>query len=57
MWEKNTYRILVRKRPLGTPRTILKWILGWSGVDWIDVAQNRDNLRALVSTLMNLRVP
>ena len=26
-------------------------------IDWIDLAQNRDRLRALVSSLMNLRVP
>jgi hypothetical protein len=27
------------------------------GVDWTDVAQNRDQWRALVNTVMNLRVP
>jgi len=27
------------------------------GIDWIDLAQDRDRWRALVSTLMNLRVP
>jgi hypothetical protein len=38
--------------------TILGWILGrWDGVDWIDIAQNRDQWRALVNTIMNLRVP
>jgi uncharacterized protein YjcR len=39
--------------------TILKWILeiGWDGMDWIDVAQDRDQWRALVNTVMNLRVP
>jgi hypothetical protein len=31
--------------------------IGWDGVDWIDLAQDRDQLRALVSTMMNLRVP
>jgi hypothetical protein len=36
--------------------TILKWI-GWDGMDWIDLAQNRDQRRALVNTVMNLRVP
>jgi hypothetical protein len=29
----------------------------WDGVDWIDVAQDRDQLRALVSAVMNLWVP
>jgi hypothetical protein len=31
--------------------------IGWDGVDWVDVAQDRDNWRALVNTMMNLRVP
>jgi hypothetical protein len=31
--------------------------IGWDGVDWIDLAQDRDQWRALVNTLMNLRVP
>jgi hypothetical protein len=30
---------------------------GWDGVDWIDVAQDRDQWKALVNTVMNLRVP
>jgi hypothetical protein len=41
-------------------RIILKWILrelGWGGMDWIDLAQNRDQWRALVDTVMNLLVP
>jgi hypothetical protein len=29
----------------------------WDGIDWIDLAQDRDQWRALVNTLMNLRVP
>jgi hypothetical protein len=39
--------------------TISKWILreiGWDGVDWIDMAQDRDQWRALVNTVLNLRV-
>jgi hypothetical protein len=35
---------------------ILKWILGWSGMDWIDMAQDTDQWRALVNTVMNLGV-
>jgi hypothetical protein len=31
--------------------------IGWDGVDWIDMAQDRDQWRALVSTVMNLQVP
>jgi hypothetical protein len=30
---------------------------GWDGVDWIDLAQDRDRWRALVNTVMNLQVP
>jgi hypothetical protein len=29
---------------------------GWDGMDWIDLAQDRNQLRALVNTVMNLRV-
>jgi hypothetical protein len=31
--------------------------IGWDGVDWIDLAQDRDQWRALVNTVMNLQVP
>jgi hypothetical protein len=31
--------------------------IGWDSVDWIDVAQERDQWRALVKTMLNLRVP
>jgi hypothetical protein len=31
--------------------------IGWGGKGWIDLAQNRNRWRALVNTVMNLRVP
>jgi hypothetical protein len=31
--------------------------IGWDVMDWIDLAQNRDKWKALVNTVMNLRVP
>jgi hypothetical protein len=31
--------------------------IGWDGMDWIDLAQDRDQWRALVDMVMNLRVP
>jgi hypothetical protein len=60
--KRNAYRLLVGKtegrRPLGKPR--LRWVdlleIGWGGVDWIGLAQDRDNWRALVNAVMNLRV-
>jgi hypothetical protein len=52
------------KRPLGRPRRIsvdnIKMDvreIGWNGVDSMDMAQDRDQWRALVSTVLNLRVP
>jgi hypothetical protein len=41
-------------------RIILKWIferLDGGGIDWISLAEDRDRWRALVYTVMNLRVP
>jgi hypothetical protein len=61
---RNAYKILMRKPELGTPRR--KWEdnikmdlgeIGWGGMDWIDVAQDKDQWKALVNTVMNLRVP
>jgi hypothetical protein len=63
--KRNAYRILVgkpeSKRPLGRRRWVdnIKMYLreiGWDGVHWIDLAQDRDQWRALVNTVMNLRV-
>jgi hypothetical protein len=64
---RNAYRILVGKpegkRPLG--RQERRWVddtkmdvreIGWNGVDWIDLAQDWVQWRALVNTVMNLRV-
>jgi hypothetical protein len=31
--------------------------IGWGGVDWIDLAQDRDRWRALVNTVKNLQFP
>jgi hypothetical protein len=31
--------------------------IGWDGMDWIDLAQDRDQWKALANTVMNLRIP
>jgi hypothetical protein len=65
--KRNAYRILVGKpegrRQLGRPRR--RWLgkkvylreIGWDGVDWIDMAQDKDQWRTLVNTVLNPRVP
>jgi hypothetical protein len=66
--KRNACRIFVGKpegnRPLGRPRR--RWEdniktdvreIGWGGINWIDLVQDRDQWRALVNTVMNLRVP
>jgi hypothetical protein len=65
--KRNVYRILVGKpegkRPLGRARR--RWEdnikmdlreIGWGGMDWIELAQDRNQWRALVNMVMNLRV-
>jgi hypothetical protein len=66
--KRNAYRILVvkieGKESLGRPRRM--WVdnikmglreVGWDDMDWIDLVQQMDQRRALVNTVMNLRVP
>jgi hypothetical protein len=65
--KKNAYSILVGnpqgKRSLGRPKS--RWLenikldfrdVRWGGMDWIDLAQDADQRRALVNTVMKLRV-
>jgi hypothetical protein len=66
--KRNAYRLLVgkpeRRRPLGRPRRrcldnirmdLLEIVR--AGVDWIGLAQDRGRWRALVNSVLNLRVP
>jgi hypothetical protein len=62
--KRNAYRILVGKLEGKRPRH--RWVdnikmdlreTGWDGMDWIDLAKDRDQWRALLNTVMNLRVP
>jgi hypothetical protein len=65
---RDAYRVLVGRpegrRPLGRPRR--RWEdnikidlqeVGWGCMDWIDMAQDRDMWQALVTAVINLRVP
>jgi hypothetical protein len=66
--ERNIYRTLVRKpegkRPLGRLRR--RWVddikldlreIGWTGMDWIDLAEDRVQRRAIVNRIINVLVP
>jgi hypothetical protein len=66
--KRNVHRLLVGKpegkKPLGRSRC--RWVdniridlgeVGWGEVDWIGVAQDRNRWRALVNSVLNLRVP
>jgi hypothetical protein len=66
--KRNAYRLLVGKlegkRPLGRPRSRCMdnigtdpVVVGWGEVDWIRLVQYRDRWRALVNSVLNLRVP
>jgi hypothetical protein len=66
--KRNAYRLLVGnpegKRLLGRPRR--RWVdnirmdlgeIGWGDVNWIGLAKDRNRWRALVNSVLNLRVP
>jgi hypothetical protein len=66
--KRNAYRLLVEKpeekRPLGRPRR--RWVdnirtdlgeVGWGDMDWIGLAKDKNRWRAVVNSVLNLRVP
>jgi hypothetical protein len=66
--KRNAYILLVGKpegkKPLGRPRR--RWVdnirmdlgeVGWGDVEWIDLAKDRNRWRALVKSVLKLRVP
>jgi hypothetical protein len=68
MRKRHVYRIVVGnpegKRPLGRARR--RWVdniimhlreIGWDGMDWTDLVQDRDQWRVLMNTLINLWIP
>jgi hypothetical protein len=63
-WERNVYRVLMgkpeeRDHLEGQGVDVIKMVLrdiGWRSVDWIQLTQDKDRWRAVVNTVMNLRV-
>jgi hypothetical protein len=66
--QRNTYRILLGKAEGKKPQGRTKRrrvdnikmdlrVIGWGVMDWIDLAQDRDQWRTLVNTVLNLWVP
>jgi hypothetical protein len=66
--KRNAYRLLMGKPegmiPLGRPRR--RWVdnirmdfgeVGWGDVDWIGLVKDRNRWRAVVNSVLNLRVP
>jgi hypothetical protein len=66
--KRKAYTVLVGKQEIkrlqARPRR--RWVdntkvdlrvIGWDGIDWIDLAEDRDQWRSLMNTVMKLRVP
>jgi len=53
---RGVYRVLVGKPESIDGRIIVRWIFRKWDVDWVELSQDRDRWRTLVSAVMNLRV-